>query len=155
MNGCLPAHWSFRRSNFVAALFLVASAALSGCSHSDHPKTVHVSGRVTIGGKPFPRPGLLSFATIEPAEGFPGRPAAGSFDTSGNYSATAFGPGEGVIPGKYRVAIECWTKPYSGDGPKPPSHVPEKYRSVATSDIELTIAPGDSAKTFDIDVPAN
>ena len=63
--------------------------------------------------------------------------------------------GEGVIPGKYRVAVECWTKPYSGDGPKPPSHVAEKYRSVATSDIELTIAPGDSAKTFNIDVPAN
>jgi hypothetical protein len=148
------AHLSFWQLYFVAAVFLVAGAALSGCSHSDHPKTVPVSGRVTIGGKPPPRPGLLSFATLEPAEGFPGRPAAGSFDTSGNYSAGIF-PGEGVIPGKYRVAVECWTKPYSGDGPKPPSHVPEKYRSVATSDVELTIAPGDSAKTFNIDLPAN
>jgi hypothetical protein len=150
----LRVHLSFRRSYFVAAFFFVAVAALSGCSRSDHPKTVHVSGHVTIGGKPPPRPGLVSFATLEPAEGFPSLPAAGSFDTTGNYTAGDF-PGEGVVPGKYRVAIECWTKPYSGDGPKPPSHVPEKYRSVATSDIELTIAPGDSAKTFDIDVPAN
>ena len=115
---------------------------------------MHVSGKVTLAGKPFPRPGLLSFATLEAAEGFPSHPAAASFDELGNYTAGSFGRGDGIVPGKYRVAIECWTQPYSGDGPKPPSYVPEKYRSVATSDIELTVQPGDPAKKFDIDLPS-
>jgi hypothetical protein len=133
-------------------LSLVAFSALAGCAKSDHPPTVHVSGRVTLEGKPFPRAGLVSFATLEPAEGFPSHPAAAAFDESGNYTVGAFGRGDGIVPGKYRVAVECWTKPYSGDGPKPPSYVPEKYRSVATSDVELTVQPGEPAKKFDIDL---
>jgi hypothetical protein len=140
-----------RRTEIVGALF-VSVVISSGCSRSDHPRTIPVSGHVMLGGKPLPRGGLVQFATLEPAAGFPSRPAAGVFDERGYYTATAFGPGEGVIPGKYRVMVECWTRPYSGDGPKPPSHVPEKYRSVATSDIEVTVGPDDSAKTFDIEL---
>jgi len=148
----LPCDRLFFRGTICLSLVLVS--ALAGCAKSDHPPTVHVSGRVTLDGKPFPRVGLVSFATLEPAEGFPSHPAAAAFDELGNYTASAFGRGDGIVPGKYRVAIECWTKPYSGDGPKPPSFVPERYRSVATSDIELTVQPGDSAKTFNIDLPS-
>ena len=61
---------------------------------------------------------------------------------------------EGLMPGQYRVGIECWKLPPSKDNPRGVSYLPAKYCNASTSGIELTIAPGDSPKELTLDVPA-
>lgn len=86
---------------------LLIISLLVGCG-SDRPQTVAVSGKVTFDGGPPPAAGMVYFAPLEPAEGFPRRAGQAAFDASGQYEATSFEPGDGLLPGKYRVRVECW-----------------------------------------------
>ena len=53
----------------------------------------------------------------EPAAGMPIRPAWARFSTAGEFRPTSFSPGDGLVPGRYRVSIEAWDKPRKW-GPK-------------------------------------
>jgi hypothetical protein len=85
-----------------------AAAALAGCSGSDLPETVPVRGVVTFAGKPCPGPGTIRFTPLKIAEGLPHRPGRAAFKQDGAYAATSFQDGDGLVPGVYRVQIECW-----------------------------------------------
>jgi len=151
---------TFRKRRRVAALqsrlalavtFSIAAVLLAGCG-ADHPETVPVRGRVTLGGGDWPTRGRLYFTVVEPAEGFPRRPGRADFDTDGYFEARTWEPGDGLMPGTYKVAVECWEIPPTmetgGRGP-----VPERYRRASSSDWQLVIKPGSAAQVVEFDVP--
>ena len=131
----------------------MALCVLAGCARSG-PEVVPVAGKITYAGGPWPRGGFIFFTTDEPAAGMPIRPAWATFDTDGQFQATSFSPGDGLVPGRYKVYIEAWEKaPEMGAKSLPRSLVPKKYPSAKTSDLEIDVAPGQGKITVAWDVP--
>jgi hypothetical protein len=130
---------------------LLAALLVSACG-SNLPKTVRVSGRVTFDGKAPPAAGTVYFLPVEASEGFPSRPATGEFDASGQYKATTFEPGDGLMPGKYIMHIECWQSPPNLEGAPVKSFVPAKYQAANTSGFKADISPKARTQTVDVDV---
>jgi hypothetical protein len=86
----------------LAALAVVSSA---GCGGNDRPKTIPVTGRMTIDGQEPGEFGKLFFNPTQSAEGYSARPASGSFNTDGSYSVMSWEPNDGLVPGHYTVRI--------------------------------------------------
>lgn len=132
----------------LAALLLTV-----GCGRSD-VELVPVRGTVTYGGGKWPAEGMLYFTSAEATPGQPQRPARASFDPSGKFEVTSFDEGDGLVPGEYKVAVECWKEPPTMDSVNPPvSYVPEKYQSPQTSDLTVTIKSGQGGEEVKFDVP--
>ncbi len=119
---------------------------LAGCG-PDRPQTVAVGGKVTFDGGPPPAAGMVYFAPLEPAEGFPRRAGQAAFDASGQYEATSFEPGDGLRPGKYRVRVACWRQApmLETDG------VSYVAADASLADLELSV--DSRGVEYDIDVP--
>jgi hypothetical protein len=84
----------------------------------------------------------------------PIRPAWADFDTAGEFRATSFSPGDGLVPGRYQVSVEAWdTAPQMGSKSLPRSLVPQKYQSPKTSGLEVEVAAGQRKITVVWDVP--
>lgn len=79
----------------------------SGCGR-DVPDLVPVSGRVQFDGGPPPAAGVIHFLPLESSSNSPRRPAMGNFDTDGYFQVVSFNGTKGLVPGKYRVRIECF-----------------------------------------------
>ena len=133
------------------APILICALASTGCG-SNLPQTIPVSGRVTFDGKPPPAAGNVQFVAVEAAEGFPLRPATGAFGTDGLYRAQTFDPGDGLMPGKYTLSVECWDVPPNMSGAPSKSHVPKKYQTPKTSGLTLEITPSMRAQVVDLDL---
>ena len=128
-------------------LFAIFSAvALAGCGGSNHD-TTRVTGQVTFGGGPCPAQGSVMFLPLDVPQGKSQRTGFAPFDTSGHFTVSSFGKGDGLPPGKYRVRIDCWKKPPMGMEPGV-SHVPDGFRPP-----DVIIEAGKSA-VVNIDVPA-
>ena len=82
-------------------VFVAALALLAGCPQGagDRPNTVRVSGTITLDGNAVEG----ATVTFQPTSG--GRAAAGRTDASGNYELTTVDPGDGVMPGSYKVTV--------------------------------------------------
>lgn len=132
-------------------MFAVVCVAALGCGNG-MPRTVPVSGRVTFDGGPPPGPGTVYFLPQEAADGFPSRPATGDFDAQGQYLAKTFDPGDGLMPGKYTMHIECWQTPPNMEGKPVKSFVPSKYQSAATSGFAVEITAELPSKQVDFNV---
>jgi hypothetical protein len=132
--------------------FIVLAALIGAGCGSNLPHTVRVSGRVTFDGKDPPAAGSVYFLPVEAAEGFPSRPATGDFDASGQYRAKTFEPGDGLMPGKYIMYIECWQSPPNLEGKPVKTFVPTKYQAANTSGFKLDITPKMGGQTVDLDV---
>ena len=131
-----------------------AMVAMSGCGPR-RPETVAVRGRVLFDGQAPPREGMVYFAPLEPAEGFPRRPGRAEFDAQGDFRATTFDAGDGLIPGHYRVGIDCWETLPRAEGPRAVSLVPAAYREPGTSGLELVVEPGARSLTVEFNVRAS
>jgi hypothetical protein len=134
-------------------LLLLGGLWLSTGCGSGRPATCRVSGKATFGGGAWPKAGTIYFTPTEVGEGGIKRPGTGAFDINGNYLASSWDKGDGLLPGKYNVSVECWLAPPSMDGPPARSCVPQRFGNASTSGITLTVAPGERSKTFDFDVP--
>lgn len=130
---------------------VVAGLLAAGCG-SGLPKTIRVAGRVTFDGQTPPAPGKVYFLPIEPAEGFPSRPAKGDYDKDGYFRATTFEPGDGLMPAKYLISIESWEAPPNMSGNPGKSYVPKKYQSPQTSGFKLDITPRTRPQDIKLDV---
>jgi hypothetical protein len=133
------------RTRTPAALALVALALWVGCS--DRPKTVAVHGRVTLDGGPVPHQGVIYFTSTETA-----RPGMGHFDEQGEYVATTWHEGDGLLPGKYQVHLECWQQPPNMEGIPVKSYLPSNYMASSTSGLELVVDGNQRRQVFDIEV---
>ena len=137
--------YDFRASIFTIALF--ALLPLAGCG-SDLPPTIKVSGKVTFDGGPCPKEGVVMLSPLEVADGMPRRPAYGAFGKDGKFAMTSFRDGDGLVPGRYAVRVDCWKRAPSGNGEPPISYVAENY-----TPPELEVKLGDGAKELNLDVP--
>ena len=132
----------------------VCCLTVAGCGR-DGLEIVPTQGKVTLDGGQWPKPGAIFFAPLEPAEGFPRRPGWGQFDVDGVFTVTTRDPGDGLIPGTYRIALECWEIEPSDNRPGK-SYTAERYTSPARSGLELTIEPGSSGPVeVEYDIPGS
>lgn len=134
----------------LCCLFLAFLALTLGCGNPHG--TVKVTGSVTVAGEHPPGPGTVTFSVVEPAEGFPNRPAMARFDVDGQYEVTSFQPGDGLVPGRYSVAIHCYETPPNMEGKPVKSFIHDKYMSPTTSGFELSVEPKSKPMVFDIDL---
>lgn len=109
--------------------------AIAGCGPGG-PEIAHVSGRVTMDGKP------LANATIVfiPENG---RPSGATTDADGKYELNFNEDREGAIPGKNTVRFTTLRDPTPGeDGksiPGSPETIPPKYNAEST--LEFVVEP--------------
>ena len=127
------------------ACVLTALILFAGCG-GDDLTIVPVEGRVTCAGGEWGRPGLIYFAPLEPAPGFPRLPGMGDVDIKGNFRATTQPDRKGLVPGTYRVSLEIWEVPPTMGGPPAKSYVPKKYQTSATSGLEVVVPPDTYSK---------
>lgn len=124
--------------------------AVMGCGNPNG--TVKVSGNVTVDGQAPPGPGVITFSVVEAAEGFPNRPTMAKFKSDGVYEATTFDPGDGLLPGTYTVAIECYETPHNMEGKPVRSYIPKKYMSPETSGFKLTVEPKSKPVVYNLEL---
>jgi hypothetical protein len=133
----------FAKTSHGCALVLLAAVVLAGCANNDG-KTAVVHGKVTYKDRPVPN-GTISFI---PAEG---RSATGEIQPDGSYTLSTFRKGDGAILGQHKVvivAMEDMSKRLpEARNPMPPSIVPLKYTSLATSDLRADVK--DEENTID------
>ncbi len=87
-----------QRHGLILVLGLVGCLVACGCGYS-RPTRVEAGGRVTLAGKPLEGASL----TLIPANG--GRPSLAMTGADGRFTLGTFGAADGVIPGRYRVAV--------------------------------------------------
>src|SRR5882672_5631587 len=93
--------WRCVRTWAIAALLL----ALAGCGGTDRPKTIPISGIVTIDGKAPGEGGKIFFTPTAAAAGYSKRPASGSYTGEGHYRVMSWAPDDGLVPGHYTVNV--------------------------------------------------
>ena len=130
----------------IFSIVISMALVLAGCG-PDRPQTVPVRGKVTFSGEAPPAPGMVYFAPVEVAEGFPRRPGRAWFERDGKFTVTSFSEGDGLVPGTYRVRVECWKKVPTMGTPG------ESY--IAADHQLTTVEVGAEAGTVDVpvDVP--
>ena len=126
---------------------LVGAAALwAGCSRG--PKTVAVSGLVTVAGKPVPNASVMFYVKGGP-------PASAKTDSSGTFRLSA-------LPGENTVTVTAFEvlDPGSDFGPSSTGAgaklrwiVPERYSRVDESDLRAKVTSG-GGNPFRFDLPA-
>jgi len=128
------------------ALAVLTFAAI-GCG-SGAVKTYPVKGKVAYKGKPMVRGGGIS---LIPLTDQTGAAAGGAIDKDGNFSLMTYKPGDGSMPGKFRVVIS--QQVYSEGAPtkdgEPPSkatadvpvadRIPDAYSNPVSSPLELQV----------------
>jgi hypothetical protein len=117
-----------------------------GCG-PDRPLTIPVSGQVTFVGQPPPAPGRIYFQPLD-AGGGNTRPGSAEFDVDGRFTATSYEEGDGLLPGRYRVQIDCWKTPPREEGTPGVSHIPPGF-----APGELVVDAADGEKTLSYDIP--
>jgi len=139
-------------SVFVA---FVASTVFFGCnssSNSNRPAVVKVAGNVTYKQQPVAGATVL-FSPVEKS----GFAATGLTDSQGNYSLRTFSSADGAVPAQYKVTVSkhdmSTANPDLEDdlaselreddsdeivGPK--SLLPERYSSIETSGLIVTVS---------------
>ncbi len=118
-----------------------------GCSQ-DPVGRIPVRGKVTYGGGGWPTSGVVYFNPLEPAEGYPRLNGIGRFGPDGAFDVESTGEGMGLVPGKYRVVIECWETPPNMEGKPVKSYVPAQFAAP-----EIIVEVGKSPQEFTFDVP--
>lgn len=126
---------------------LLVALGICGCGGSNLTTTVPVSGRVTFDGGPCPAGGNIRFMPLEVAEGLPNRPGRADFDASGEFVARSFRDGDGLVPGRYRVIVECW-KVAPVDGKAGVSYITSSYAAP-----ELVVNRESASLSYDLNVP--
>lgn len=100
--------------NSIRSIMITASCfVLIGCGGTDGPKTVDVTGTVTLDGDPLPNATLM-FKPEGSDNVYSG--AYGFTDEEGVYSLVTSSNTEGAPPGKYRVEISTYAQPDEDEG---------------------------------------
>ena len=140
----------------VAARCLLLAACcllLAGCGSPKLEKT-SVSGRITYGGGDWPKAGKVNFVPTKVAPGYTRHPGTGDFGTDGRFTVESSAGSPGLVPGEYRVRVECWETYPSMDKPNSgKSYVPQECQQGKAEGMTLVIEPGQSKAEFNFDVP--
>ncbi len=123
----------------------------AGCG-KDELKCTPVSGKVTLDGGKVPGPGFIYFTTDGTGKVAISRPGTAEFDAEGNYQAKTFTAGDGLLPGKYTLRVDCWKTAPNMDGKPVVSFLPPRYQDASQSKLELTVEPDAKPITHNIDL---
>jgi hypothetical protein len=144
------------------ALTVVGLLLIAGCGDDTGlGKRYPVTGQVSYKDQPVAK-GQIAFVPVDPKEG---RAANGSIE-NGRFHLTTATPGDGALPGKYKVTIRSedvdttqvidTVKKHGGGGrqgeiaqaaAKAKNLVPARYKLPDTSDLEVTVEA--RSNTFD------
>ena len=138
-----------RRWAAVAALVPIAVVAAGTLGCGSRHGTVPVDGVVTFAGKPPPATCTLIFAP-ELAEGTASRcrPGRADTDANGRYFAGSFRSGDGLLPGRYAVDVQCWRVRPGHDNEHGESLMPANF-----SAPPLVVPDGARRVRYDLEVP--
>jgi len=127
------------RFGALAWLSAVLLLLCAGCGPSG-PAVVPVSGQVFIDGQPLAT-GIEGFIQVIPTNG---RPATGSINPqTGEFQLTTTKPGDGCLTGTHKVVVIMQQMV----GQESVSLVPEKYRDLKETDLQVTVdGPTDSLR---------
>ena len=139
-------------STFTRGLMFVALLVVSAGCGNDEPKCIPVTGKVTLDGGKVPGPGFIYFTTDGSGKVGNSRPATAEFDAEGNYRAQSFTPGDGLLPGKYALRVDCWQTAPNMEGKPVVSFLPQRYQDASKSKLELTVEPNAKPITYNIDL---
>jgi hypothetical protein len=123
---------------------VLAVVGLTGCGGNGRPKTIPVTGRMTIDGQEPGEFGKLFFTPTRSAEGYSARPASGSFNTDGTYSVMSWAPNDGLVPGHYTVRI------VPADAAK--TKIAKKYLQGAADGLEVDVPVDEDEVEYNIDI---
>lgn len=128
-----------------AALALLVVA--TGCS-GDRMKTYTVTGKVTYKGKAVPN-GTVNFIPSGP-----GPSATGELQKDGTFTLKTYAAGDGAVAGKHKVVVVAMADQKDAlpeaRSPTPPSIVPNKFTSLATTTLTADVLEKDNVIDFDI-----
>lgn len=138
------------RRGFVAGqlwigVLAVAVVCLGGCGGSTHPKTVPLTGKVTLDGQPPGEGGKIFFSPTQPAPGYKKRPASATFNGEGDYRVMSWEPDDGLVPGHYTIKIVTGT----GDQK---SKIPDRYLENSTSGLELDVPVQSDTLEYNVEI---
>ena len=139
MRGCAL----YRQCLWVGGLAALV-VGLAGCGGNDRPKTIPISGVVTIDGKAPGEAGKIFFTPTEAAAGYSKRPASGSFNAEGHYRVMSWAPDDGLVPGHYTVSL--------GAVDPVKTAIPRRYQVGATSGLEVDVPVDQDQIEYNIDV---
>jgi len=133
-----------------AAAVTIAAGCLvfAGCGRSDLP-TVPVQGTVTYNGKPV----VSAMVKFDPVDAAKVRPAMGTTDDQGHYTAGTTATAKGVMPGEYKVSILAYLPPPPGKKADiGPLAIPKRYTDVKSSGLTASIGERDKSKVIDFEL---
>lgn len=154
-------------------VILAVGAGLEGCG-SGRPKTVPVTGVVTLDGKPIEGANVTFYPDTGEAGSQGGqqkktdaasRPATGTTDKDGKFTLKTFEPGDGALPGKYKVAIikkevtgfladkDGLSGGIAPEGVKEKWIIPPKYADPHKSGLTAEVKPGMGPVEFKLTSP--
>ena len=140
-------HWIF-----IVALAWVCAAMIGCGAKSGVDGVVKVAGTVTYEGKP------IEGASVVFGPDGEGRAATGMTDANGRFQLTTLQPGDGALPGRYKVAVskvevenamsaeeaKAWFQ--KNGGPPPGGNIknrlPEKYKDMQSSELSAEVTQG-------------
>jgi hypothetical protein len=137
-----------QRINWQLGFVLLLTTMLAGCGNKRG--LVPVTGRVTFEKQAPPKPGHLDFGPLESKEERPTRPGYARFDADGNFTVMSYQPGDGLMPGRYRINVYCVERdpqPVPG-GLEAVTYVAPEYKAQ-----EVEIVAGSNPVDLKIDVP--
>ena len=124
---------------------LVVLASLQGCGRDSSAGLQQVHGHITFNGRPTAHAQVTFHPVNASARG--GVRPVGTVDEQGNFTLTSLTQGDGVPPGDYRVTVVWYlarlARPGS-DETVSANYLPTKYASVETSDLAVTVKPGET-----------
>ncbi len=115
------------------AAFVVLATLLTGCGG---PAVTQVTGRVTLTDGKVPVGVYVMFM-----DDVNKRSPSGMVDADGRYTLTTEKPGDGALPGVYKISFGAPSAADSND-PTPPTPFHDKYLSASTSGLEREVKPG-------------
>jgi hypothetical protein len=127
-------------------LVCCVAGLLLGCG--ENLKTVPVSGRVTVGGKPLPL-GSVSYVPDATKGNNVRVTPSGSIDANGNYELGSKGQ-TGAPPGWYKVVVRTVI---AGMDPTESAKAPKinaSYGSPATTPLSREVMPDAAANAYDL-----
>jgi len=121
---------------------------LAGCVGRG-PEMVPVSGTVklTDGTVPQGKVAIVRFEPLADSDAQPNKGASGDIRPDGHFDLMTVQPGDGAIPGRYKVCFTVY-KTYLGQEPL----IPDKYAKAQTTPFEVDVESGKSNEfEFELD----
>ena len=124
--------------------YLPIAAVLMGMAGCGGPRLFPVHGKVTWENGAEARELIGGLVICESVDGQVG--ARGDIEQDGSFHLSTYKPGDGLLPGKHRVAVV----EYSPKEPPPPPIMDRTFSRVEASGLEINVEPKTNEVTLKV-----